>query len=285
MDPPLGLIAGQGRLPVITAEGLAAAGRRIACVGLRGQYDPTLPSLCDHFRPAGIVQLGRWVRLLRGWGVKEAILVGRVRKTRMYEPFRLFRQIPDWRAVRVWYGTQRHDKRTNALLTGVADELQRCGIRMIPLAPYIPGHLADKGVMTHIRPADTFRKDVMFGLPIMRQLGDMDIGQAVAVKQRRLVAVEAIEGTDLMIHRAGQLCPDGGWTLIKAAKPNQDMRFDVPTVGLTTIAKLRKAGASCFAVEAGRVILLDKPKLLAEADRAGISVVGVDMQNPTVPES
>lgn len=284
MDPPMGLIAGQGRLPIITAEGLAAAGRRIACVGLRGQYDPALPAMCEFFCPAGIVQLGRWIHLLRGWGAKDAILVGRVRKTRMYAPFRLLRQIPDWRAVRVWYGTQRHDKRTNALLTGVADELHRCGIRMIPLAPYIPDHLADAGVMTRTQPTDDFRNDLMFGLPIVRRLGDLDIGQALTVHRRRLVAVEAIEGTDLMIHRTGQLCPEGGWTLIKTAKPNQDMRFDVPTVGPTTIAKLQESGGRCLAVEARRVILLDKPALLAEADRAGISVVGFDMQDPTFRE-
>lgn len=280
MDPPIGLIAGQGRLPIITAQGMAAAGHRVACVGLRGQYDSELPSLCDLFHTAGIVQLGRWIHLLRGWNVKEAILVGRVRKTRMYEPFRLFRQLPDWRAARVWYRTQRHDKRTNALLKAVADELQRCGIRMVALAPYIPDHLADEGVMTRTQLSAACREDIAFGLPIIRRLGDLDIGQALVVKHHRLVAVEAIEGTDLMIQRASQLSPEGRWTLIKTANPNQDMRFDVPTVGLATIDMLHKAGASCLAVEAGRVILLDKPALLEAADQAGITVVGFDLTTP-----
>lgn len=137
--------------------------------------------------------------------------------------------------------------------------------------------------MTRTQPSAAFREDLEFGLPIVRRFGDLDIGQALAVKQRRIITVEAIEGTDLMIHRAGELCSEGNWTLIKTANPNQDMRFDMPTVGLTTIEKLRRAGGSCLAVEAGRVILLDKSALLAEADRAGIAVVGLDLKHPIAP--
>jgi hypothetical protein len=275
MDSPIGLIAGQGRLPILTAQGMRAAGRHVACVGLRGQFEPELPALCDWFRPAGIVQLGRWIHLLRRWHVCEAVLVGRVRKTRMYEPFRLFRQLPDWRALRVWYRTLRHDKRTNALLTAVADELGNCGIKMVDLTPYIPHHMADPDVMTRVQPTASIQADIRFGLPILRRLGELDIGQAIAVGQERLAAVEAIEGTDPMIARAGALCTGGGWTLMKTARPNQDMRFDVPTVGLKTIENLKAAGAVCMAVEAGKVILLDKPQLLQAADKAGIVVMGL----------
>jgi UDP-2,3-diacylglucosamine hydrolase len=118
-------------------------------------------------------------------------------------------------------------------------------------------------------------RDVEFALPIVRRLGELDIGQAVAVAQREVIAVEAIEGTDALIRRAGELCRAGGWVLVKVAKPRQDPRFDVPTVGVQTIENLKAAGAACLAVEAGKVILLDKPEVLAAADRLGIAIVGV----------
>lgn len=275
MEPPIGLIAGQGRLPILTVEGIRVAGRRVACVGLRGEFDPDLPSLCDHFKSAGILQLSRWIHLLRRWDVKEAILAGGVRKTRMYEPFRILRQLPDWRAARVWYRNLRNDKRTNALLGAVANELTRGGITMVPLTPYIPQHMADEGVMTQTQPSPVIQADVAFGLPIVHCLGNLDIGQALAVKEQDLIAVEAIEGTDAMIHRAGELCRSGKWTLIKTAKPNQDMRFDVPTVGLRTIENLKRAGACCVAVGAGKVIILGKRQFLQAADAAGIVVMGM----------
>jgi hypothetical protein len=126
--------------------------------------------------------------------------------------------------------------------------------------------------------------DVQFGLPIVRTMGQVDIGQAIAVKDREVIAVEAMEGTDAMIQRAGSLCSSGKWTLLKVSKPGQDMRFDVPTVGLNTIKNLRKAGATCLAVEAGKVILLDKAEFLAAADEEGVAVVGVHVEgaNPAL---
>jgi UDP-2,3-diacylglucosamine hydrolase len=275
METPIGLIAGQGRLPVLTAEGIRAAGRRVACVGLRDQFDGELPTRCDLFRPAGIIQLGKWIRTFRGWGVSEAVMVGRVKKLRMYDPLRLVRQLPDWRAAKLWYRTLRHDKRNDALLGAVADELADAGITLIDSTQYIPQQLADPGVMTRTRPTAAQQADIDFGLPIARQMGHLDVGQSIAVKDRDVIAVEAIEGTAAMIRRAGELCRAGKWTVIKLAKPNQDMRFDVPTVGLNTIEQMKACGASCLAVEAGKVILLDKEKLIEAADRAGIAVVGV----------
>jgi len=274
VDEPIGLIAGAGRLPVLVAEGVGASGRTVACVGLHDHFDHQLVELCSQLKTAGFAQLGRWIRLLRMWNVSEAIMVGRVRKTRMYEPFRLFRQLPDWRAARVWYRTARHDKRTNALLSAVADELQRCGITLLDVTRYISQHVAEPGVMTCTQPTSAHETDIAFGLPVVQRLGATDIGQALAVHAPQIIAIEAIEGTDAMIHRAGKL-GRGGWTLMKTARPNQDMRFDVPTVGLNTIENLKSSGATCLAVEAGKVILLDKPHLLETADRAGVVVVGV----------
>lgn len=275
--PPIGLIAGQGRLPLAVAEGIRAAGRQVACVGLRDQFDEALPNLCDQFTTAGIIQLGRWIRKLRRFGVSEAIMVGRVRKSRIFQPFRLIRQLPDLRAAKLWYRKLRHDKRNDAILGAVADELQASGITLIDSTKYIPDHMATLGVLTRSQPSTQQQADITFGLPIVARMGDLDIGQAIAVREGEVIAVEAMEGTDAMIKRSGELCHTGNWTLIKTGKPEQDMRFDVPTIGLQTIENLKANGGRCLAVEAEKVILLDREPLLAAAEQAGIVVVGVNL--------
>lgn len=262
-------------MPVAAAEGIRGAGRAVACVGLRDQYDADLPAHCDAFRAAGLIQIGRWIRLLKRWGATEAVLVGKVAKVAMHDPFRLIRYRPDLRAAKVWFVATRDDKRPDALLGAVADELSKEGITLIDSTTYIPKLMAEAGMMTTGGPTAAQQADIDFAMPIARRLGELDVGQSVAVKDRDVLAVEALEGTDQMIARAGSLCRAGGWTMVKLAKPHQDMRFDVPTVGLNTIARLKAARAGCLAVEAGRTIMLDKVKLLAEADRAGIAVVGV----------
>lgn len=277
MDRPLGLIAGQGRLPILVARGARAAGREVACVGLRDQFDPQLREYCTSFKTAGIIQIGRWLRTLRRAGCDEAIMVGRVKKVRMYDPMFLFRQLPDWRAMKIWFGRLRHDKRNDAILTAVADALAQEGIMLVDSTSYIEDQMAGAGVMTRRQPTSQQQADIAFALPIVSRMGDLDIGQSIAVKDREIIAVEAIEGTDRMIERAGQLCPRGGWTLVKVAKPEQDMRFDVPTVGLRTIEKLKEAGATCLAVHTGKVIMTDKPQVLEAADAEGIAVVGVEV--------
>jgi DUF1009 family protein len=272
---PVGLIAGQGRLPVLIARGVRAAGREVVCVGLRDQYDADLPERCDRFRTAGIIQIGRWCRLLRRSGVREAVMVGRVKKLRMYDPLHLIRQMPDWRAARIWFGRLRYDKRNDAILGAVADEFAREGIRIMDSTRYIPDQMAGEGVLTTAGPTAAQRSDIDFALPIIARLGELDVGQSIAVRDREVIAVEAIEGTDRMIQRAGELCKRGGWTLVKIAKPDQDMRFDVPTVGPQTIENLRAHGGRCLALEAGRVIMVERPKILEAAEKAGVAVVGV----------
>ncbi len=277
--PPIGLIAGQGRLPILTAQGIRDAGHSVACVGLYGQYDPALPDLCDDFRTVGLVQLGKWIRTLRRFGADETVMVGRVKKSRMYDPLRLFKQIPDLRAIKLWYRTLRHDKRNQVVLTAIADELARGGIHLTDSTRYIPQQLADEGVLTRTQPTGEHQADIAFALPLVSQLGALDIGQSIAVKEREVIAVEAIEGTDRMIERAGELCRMGGWTLLKTAGPNKDMRFDVPVIGVQTIEKLQVHKATCLAVEAGKVILIDKDDVLAAADDAGVAVVGVALND------
>lgn len=271
----IGLIAGGGRLPVLVARGIRAAGHRVACVGFRGHYEDELPGLCDEFAVASLTHLGKWIRLLRRWQASQAIMVGKVGKTRMYDPLRYLRNVPDWRAAKIWFLTLRRDRRTDNMLSAVADELKGSGITLIDSTTFIADQMADLGAMTGQKPTAAQQRDIDFALPIVLRMGDLDIGQAVAVKDGEIIAVEAIEGTAAMIARAGQLCKSGGWTLMKMAKPRQDMRFDVPTVGLQTLEQLKAAGAGCLALQAGKCIVLDKPAFLQQARRRGICVVGL----------
>lgn len=274
--PAIGLIAGGGRLPFLQAQGMRAAGFRVVCVGLEGQYDDDLPGCCDSFSVVGVLQLGRWARVLRRAGASQAVMVGKVEKSQfIYHPLACFRLLPSWRVVRLFFWDMRRDKRTQGMLGSVAAELNKIGIELVDTTQYIPEHLATQGVLTQREPTAAQRRDIDFAWPILMRMNDLDIGQAVAVKGGDVVAVEAIEGTDAMIARAGELSRGGGWVLAKGAPPSKDPRFDVPTIGAQTIENMAKAGAVALVVAAGKVILLDKPELLAAADRAGIAVVGI----------
>jgi DUF1009 family protein len=275
-DPPLGLIAGEGVFPLLVARGARAAGRRVVCVGLAGNASPLLAGECDAFHWVGVSRLGRWIRRLRAGGCEQAIMVGRVRKAKMYAPGALIRHVPDLRTTRLWLTRLRHDKRPHAILYAVIDELSAAGITLIDSTTYTADQLATPGVMTRRQPTDEQWADVRFGWSICRQISRMDIGQSIAVRHRDVIAVEALEGTNPMIERAGGLCRVGGWTLIKVANKDQDMRADVPSVGLTTIEKLAAAGAGCLVLEAGRTILLEKAKVLELADKFKIAVVGYE---------
>jgi hypothetical protein len=279
----VGLIAGEGRLPFLVAEGIRARGMRVVCVGLYGCVDPALRAHCDEFRVAGILQLGRWIRHLRRMGAHDAVMVGRVAKARFHQPFRMLRQIPDWRAARVYYLRARHDRRSPALLAAVADELLTGGVRLIDSTTHIAEHMASAGVMGSVAPSPDVTRDVDFGWRVLLESSRLGIGQCIAVRDRDVLAVEAIEGTDAMIERAGALCRAGGWTLLKTAGPGHDMRADVPTIGVQTIERLARARARAIALGVGRVILIDRPAVLAAADRAGIAVIGVDGGDEPAP--
>jgi DUF1009 family protein len=269
------LIAGEGELPRAVARGARAAGRRVVIVGLRGSADPGLSELADEFCFRGIVQLGRWIRVFRRAGCREVTMVGRVRKADMFAGPRWLqwlRYVPDLTSIRVWYFHAR-DKRNDTLLGAVADEMRRRGLTLIDSTRYIPEMLAPAGSLTPGRPPQRVIDDAEFAWPLIKQIAAMDIGQAIAVKEREVIAVEAIEGTDALIERTGRLCPQGGWTLVKVAKPNQDMRFDVPTIGAQTIENLHRAGAAGLVVEAGKTIVLERDKLVELAQHRHISVI------------
>jgi DUF1009 family protein len=205
-------------------------------------------------------------------------MVGRVSKKQMHDPWlvvKALRDLPDWRTIDLWFRRLRHDRRSATLLRVVADDLAKEGVILIDSTRYIPDHLATEGTMGTVVPDARALGDIAFGWPLLEKVGGLDIGQAISVRDRDVIAVEAVEGTDAMIRRSGELCRARGWTLLKSARPGHDMRADVPTIGVQTIEGLAKAGAGCVALGVGRVILVDRPAVLAAADRAGIAVVGV----------
>jgi DUF1009 family protein len=284
-DSTLGLIAGGGRLPVLVAQGMKAAGARVCVVGLRDHFDPNLADLCDHLVVAGVYRLGRWIRALRKQGVTRAVMAGRVSKARMHDPMRLFRQMPDWRAAKLWYRRLGEDRRSAAVLMVVADELKDNGITLLDSTSYIPDHLAGKGLMTSIGLSPNQRSDIAEGWRLLRRMVSLGIGQAVAICRGKVIAVESLEGTDAMIERAGAL-NGTGWTLLKAPSDDHDMRFDVPAIGTVTVERLARARGGCVALHAGRVIMIDKPKVIEAANRAGIPIVGVEASGTiTLPQN
>ncbi len=272
--PAVGLIAGHGRPPFLVAEGVRKAGRKLVVVGLRGLASPRLKDCADEFVWAGITRMGRWISAFTKRGVTEVIMIGAVRKRDIYSPFRFLRNIPDIRTARLWYRNLRKDKRDNAVLLVAAEELGNEGIELVSCVKYCKEHLADEGLMTRTAIPRSAEEDVEFGWRIAKASADLDIGQSIAVKERDIIAVEAMEGTDAMIRRAGRVCRVGGWTLVKVARPNQDMRFDVPTVGPQTIRNLKDAKCACLVVEAARTFIVDKPVTIALADKVKIAVIG-----------
>ncbi|MBT3278468.1 MAG: UDP-2,3-diacylglucosamine diphosphatase LpxI [Phycisphaerales bacterium] len=274
LDEPIGLIAGAGRLPLLVAEGIVESGRRVICCGLDGFAHPRLNHYCDDYRSVGLAKPGSWLRFLKSHGCQQAVMIGSVHKSAMHCRFRWLKFLPDLRAIRIWYHRLRHDKRDNAVLMAIADDLASQGVPLMSSIEFCADHLATEGVMTQTQPAATAAADIEFGWHIAIASADLDIGQALAVKERDIIAVEAVEGTDRMIARAGELCKSGGWTMIKVARPEQDPRFDVPTVGPKTIRNLHAAGCNTLVIQAGMTLIADKPATLELADSLKIAVVG-----------
>ncbi len=268
----LGIIAGSGAFPFMVARGARKAGCHVTVIGLRGFADPALAELADVFRWSGLARAGRWIRILKRQRADSVILAGAVRKSSMYGRFRLLRLLPDLTSLRIWF-LQLKDKRNDAVLGAVADEFGKHGIIMQDCIQYSAEDMAPEGVLTRGQPSQSQIGDAEFGWTIAKEMGRLDVGQSIAVKETEVIAVEAIEGTDRMIERAGVLCPRGNWTMVKVAKPNQDMRFDVPTVGVDTIENLKRSDAGQLVIEAGKTLIIERDKFLAAADAAGIVVV------------
>ena len=271
----IGLIAGGGRLPFLIAAGARQAGLKIVCAGLGNNPDPQLANAVDYYTEVPLARPGTWIRKLKKQGVTDTIMVGKVRKENLYSPKRILKYLPDWRAIRIYYWRLRkNNKIDQTILQAIADELACGGIILQDSTKYCKEHLADKGVMTRTKPSAGVQEDIDFGWQMLKKISETGIGQAIAVKEKTVLAVEAVEGTGAMIERAGQLCRRGNWTLLKAPRPDLDVRFDVPCVGTETIESLNKNGGRSLVVEAGRTIIIDKPQTIELADKLGIAVIG-----------
>jgi len=270
----LGLAAGGGQFPFLVARGAKKAGLKVVCLGFRGLAEKELTSEVDRFVWVDFLRIGQWIRVLKGERVDKVIIGGVVRKADMYNPLTWLRYIPDGKMVRIWYQRSK-DHRTDSLLLALADILAEEGITMVNSVQFCKDDLAGAGPMGSKNPSQRHRKDIAFGWKIAKAMGGLDVGQSVCVRDLEVIAVEAIEGTDQTICRAGQLCRVGGFTVVKVAKPNQDMRFDVPTIGPDTLKVMHQAGASVLAVEAGKTIVINRKRVRELAEKYGIVVVGI----------
>ena len=264
----VGLIAGSGRFPLIFARNACAAGVRVIAVAHRGETDPEIEQFAEEVTWIRVGQLGRIIRTFHKADVRHAVMAGGIRKVRMFSNFR-----PDPRGLALLARMRRRDD--DHLLRGVAGELEGEGIRVVPSTVFLERIVpATPGVLTRTEPGAQEWRDVRLGIPMVKTLGRMGIGQTLVLKEGVILAVEAIEGTDAAIRRGGEIV-EGSVVVVKMSKPDQDLRFDVPAIGPGTVEVLREVGGGVLAVECGRSILLDKEELLTAADDAGIAVVAV----------
>lgn len=265
----IGLIAGSGRFPIVFAQAASRAGRRVIAAAHEGEADPELSQHVARIGWVKLGQLGKIAELLRGEGCEEAVLCGGIAKVRLFDVR------PDWLGLKVLAGLRSFGD--DAALRAIAKALEDEGVKIVSPLSLLPELLAPRGALGKRGLTDEQREDVEVGLRAARALGALDLGQTVVVKRGVVLAVEAAEGTDACIARGGKLARSGGDgpVVVKVQKPDQDTRFDVPTVGPLTIAALRDAGCSALAVEAGATLILDRDELVAAADAAGIAVEGI----------
>lgn len=269
---PIGLLAGAGRFPLSVARKCREVGLPVIGIGLVGMADPSLADDCHRFHWCAVGRLGKMIKLMRRAGVREWMMAGKVQKSRaVHSRHRFFASWPDLRMIRMWWRLP--DTRDDTILGSIVREFAADGLVCRSALDLCPELLVKQGVLTRRPPTEAEMRDIEFGWGLAKEMGRLDVGQSVAVRERCILAVEAIEGTDRAIARAGELCPRGGFTVVKVAKPQQDMRYDVPTVGTATIETMHAAGAKVLAIEADKTILLDAAETVAMADRFGMTVV------------
>lgn len=274
----LGLLAGAGEFPIQFAHAARHAGHYVYGLGVAGMASEQLFDACDRFRFAPLARIGKAIRLFRRAEVDRIIMAGKIEKTVLFHPFRWVRLMPDWRTIHMWLRYARKNKKDDTILLAIIREFERDGLTFDSALRYCPELLVKHGFLTTRKPTASQWKDIQFGWELAREMGRLDIGQTVVVNDTAVIAVEAIEGTDRCIRRAGELCRRGGFTVVKVAKPNQDMRFDVPTIGVDTIKTMHQAGGRVLAIEAGLTIILNPDEVAAIADRLGISIVAVNTE-------
>jgi DUF1009 family protein len=267
----LGLIAGSGQLPVAIASEARAMGFTVVAVGLEPLADRSLAGSADEIHWINVGKLGAIIDMLKKRGVDKAVMAGKVPKSLIYKG----RITPDLRAVKVLLSLR--DRKDDSILLAITNELEKEGITLLKTTDFTAGLLTPEGVLTRKQPSDEEWRDIAFGWQIAKEIGKLDIGQTVVVKNLAVMAVEAIEGTDETIRRGGELA-DKGAVVVKVSKPRQDMRFDVPVVGHDTLQTMIKVKARVLAVEAKKSILLNREEMIDEAQRARITIVGYRLE-------
>jgi DUF1009 family protein len=271
----IGLLAGAGRFPIAFAQAARKQGLSVVCVGALSMAPDELRELCDYYTTVSLGRIGKSISIFKRAGVSRVVMAGKVDKTVLFKKFRWIRHLPDWRAIHMILRYARENRKDDTLLLAIIREYARDNIEFDSALNYCPELLVKHGFLTRRKPTPSQWRDIRFGWEIAKELGRLDIGQTAIVNDMAVIALEAIEGTDAAIRRAGTLCRRGGFTIVKVAKPQQDMRFDVPTIGVETIQTMREAGARVLAVESEMTIMLDQPEVIELADRLGIAIVSL----------
>ena len=267
LPSPIGLIAGGGQFPLLFAEAARARGRRVVAVAHVNETLPELEQQADVTCWVKLGQLGRIIKYFRQEGVGETVFAGTITKTRIFHDV-----LPDFKGLTLW---NKIDIRLDdAILRAVAQTLEEEGIRVIASTCYLDHLFFPQGLLSRKKPSTAQMEDIRFGWSIARAVGRLDIGQCVVVRDRSVLAVEAIEGTDAAIRRGGELAGSGA-VVVKLKKPDQDFRFDLPATGEKTVATLAAVNGAVLAVEAGQSLLFDRAAMVRAADRAGIVVIGL----------
>lgn len=262
-----GLIAGNGQFPFLAVEGAKKAGASLSVVAIKEETDKRIEEVAEKVIWVGIGQLGKMISFFKKEGVTKAMMCGQVKHVQIFSG-----ALPDLKMIKMlWNLPQRN---TNALIGGVADVMAKEGIELIDSTFFIQDQLAQEGVLSKRKPDATEKGNIEYGLKIANEIARLDLGQTIVVRAKACVAIEAMEGTDAVIRRGGELAK-GKLTVVKVAKPNQDMRFDVPVVGVPTIETMIRAGATCLCLTPDKTLMFDKEEMLRLADANKISVVAV----------
>lgn len=260
-----GLIAGNGRFPFLVLEGARSQGIDMAVIAIKEETDPDLGKLAQRLHWVSLGELSKTIDLLHQEGVTQAVMAGQVKHNKIFSAIR-----PDWKLVKVLFALPK--KNTDSLIGAVAKVLEDEGIRLVDSTVFLKPLLPDAGVLTRRKPNPEEYADMAYGLSLARNIAAMDIGQTVVVSSQACIAVEAMEGTDETIARAARIAVGRPLVVVKVSKPKQDMRFDVPVVGLPTIATMKASGATALAIDAQRTLLFDREALIAAANDAGIAI-------------